>query len=108
MSHPADVPVLPKGQRSRPASDPPSPTEVDSSNGIQAPAVIDKDKAVLSDAGGSRLSAVDKVTIPSVGLADDEGFIDDDSDDKMIIDLVKEASFGLRSVANLADSLYAA
>ncbi|CAI5499550.1 unnamed protein product [Closterium sp. Naga37s-1] len=91
MAHPADAFVLPKGQRSRPALDPPASTGVDSSTGLQAPASNDKDKPASSAAGGSGLSAADKATLPSFGLTDADDFIDDDSDDEMLIDLVKEA-----------------
>ncbi|CAI5975630.1 unnamed protein product [Closterium sp. NIES-65] len=103
MSHPADVPVLPKGQRSRPALDPPPSTEAldpltdpptESAAGstkTSVPAVNDNDSVSASAASGSGLSASDKATIPSFGVADDDGFMDDDSDDEMLIDLVKEA-----------------
>ncbi|CAI5472184.1 unnamed protein product [Closterium sp. Yama58-4] len=101
MSHPADVPNLPKGQRSRPVSDLPLSTDAVSSTVDKSPAVSDNGKKFPSEAGGSGLSAEDKATIPSVGITDDGGFIDDDSDDDMVIDLVKEADFGLRSVAIL-------
>ncbi|CAI5486962.1 unnamed protein product [Closterium sp. Naga37s-1] len=50
-------------------------------------------------AGGSGLSVSDKADM-SAGLTDADGFLDDDSDDEMLID-DKEAGFRLRSVAIL-------
>ncbi|CAI5506049.1 unnamed protein product [Closterium sp. Naga37s-1] len=102
MSHPADILALAKGKRSRLALDPPAPTGADSSTGLQAPAINDKDKSASSAAGGSGLSAADKATIPAVGLTDAEDFIDDDSDDEMAIDLVKEVGFDTDVVKGLA------
>ncbi|CAI5522922.1 unnamed protein product [Closterium sp. Naga37s-1] len=109
MSHPADVTVLPKGQRSRPAADKLT------SNGVDGPpaldqqsrsviadnvaqkdnisAVTDKLKGVdLSVPGGSGLSVADKAAMNA------DGYLDEDSDDEMLIDLDKEAASRLRSV----------
>ncbi|CAI7812957.1 unnamed protein product [Closterium sp. NIES-53] len=112
MSHPADVPALPKGQRSRHAAD------TLASNGVTGPPAVDQqlgsvnvdneatkdnistvtDKlngVNVSKPGGSGLSVADKAAM------DEDGYLDKDSDDEMLIDLDKEAASLLRSVVIL-------
>ncbi|CAI7879593.1 unnamed protein product [Closterium sp. NIES-54] len=112
MSHPADVPSLPKGQRSRPAAD------TLASNGVTGPPAVDQqsgsvnvDNEALKDnismvtdklngvnvskPGGSGLSVADKAAM------DEDGYLDEDSDDEMLINLDKEAASWLRSVVIL-------
>ncbi|CAI5505779.1 unnamed protein product [Closterium sp. Naga37s-1] len=112
MAHPADIPVLPKGHRSRPALD----TVI--TNGVVSPPAEEQQsgKAVVNNethsaavneattasvAGSSGLTTAEKAAMSSATLTDIDGFLDDDSDDEMVIDLVKEADFRLRSVAIL-------
>ncbi|CAI5965640.1 unnamed protein product [Closterium sp. NIES-64] len=111
MSHPADVPVLPKGQRSRPAANNPISNNVDGQPALDQhsrsvstdneaqknniSAVTDKLKGIdVSVPGGSGLSA-DKAAMTAYGDSDE------DSDDEMLIDLDKEAESRLRSVVIL-------
>ncbi|CAI6006065.1 unnamed protein product [Closterium sp. NIES-64] len=109
MSHPADVLTPPKGQRPRPAADAmasPSaagfPAMDQQSGSVNAdkevtkdniPAVTAKLKGVdISIPGGSGLSVAEKAAMA------EDGCMDEDSDDEMLIDLDKEAASRLHSV----------
>ncbi|CAI5985893.1 unnamed protein product [Closterium sp. NIES-65] len=112
MSHPADNPSLPKGLRSRPAADvlvnhstnapaPPAGDQHQTDNGLNQASVANQASTSNISTSANGVFAASGSQTAAELLTDEDGFIDEGSDDELELDMSSEATATLRSTAVL-------